>query len=115
MKSEDIPVEFPEVPHDLKIDGIGRSLRILRDELGMDGADLAAELGVDASTLSKYERGKRAIPFSLFIRLADVTKQSPIALLIWCMRERFPEIGNTSNDISAFLQDALRRLERNLS
>lgn len=98
--------------NDLKIEGIGHSLKCLRDELGLEGQELAAAIKINASTLSKYENGKRAIPFSLFLRLSQVTNQDPLALLVWCMRGRFPELGDSSNDITQFLHDALRRLEQ---
>lgn len=103
------------LPEELKLDGFGPSLRSLRDHIGEDGAELAEKLGIDASTLSKYERGKRAVPFRLVVQLAAIIGESPIALLVWCMRDRFPELGDSSNEMSAFLADALAHLEKKLA
>ena len=98
----------------LRIDGLGTAMKQLRCDLGLDGSSFASNLGIDASTLSKYECEKRGIPFEIFERMAGFTGQSPVALLVWCMRNRFPELGRSSNEIADFLREAILLLEKRI-
>ena len=44
-------------------------LHSLRNRLGLTLDEMAAELRIDGSTLSRYERGKRPIPENLVVLL----------------------------------------------
>lgn len=46
-------------------------LRDLREDKDLKQADLVAILGMHKTTYTNYEQGKREIPFSLAIRLAE--------------------------------------------
>jgi transcriptional regulator with XRE-family HTH domain len=98
----------------LRLDGLGAALRDLRNALQLSGPAFAEKLDIDVGTLSKYELDRRAIPFSLIEDIAAVTGQSASAILIWCMRRRFSELGDSFADSSSFLHTALQKLERSL-
>jgi|694.fasta_scaffold129395_3 transcriptional regulator with XRE-family HTH domain len=96
----------------MKIDGIGLAVREFRTMHGYsDGAAFATLLAIDANTLSKYETGKQPFPFELLESIAKLLGKSPVAILVWCMRSRFPEIGGSSFEISDFVVEALAELE----
>ena len=48
-----------------------RRLRDLREDHDMTQDELVAKLGMHKTTYTNYEQGKREIPFSLAIRLAE--------------------------------------------
>ncbi|MCS7175654.1 helix-turn-helix domain-containing protein [Pseudothermotoga sp.] len=49
---------------------IGKKIRELRTKLGISQAELAKRLGVDQTTVSYYERDKRAITISMLYKIA---------------------------------------------
>ena len=99
----------------LKLDGLGAQLRRFREGMEMPGPQFAKALDIDTSTLSKYELNRRAIPLSLIEKVAKLAKQPTTAVLIWCIRERFPEVGNSPSEVANFLDGALRRLEADMN
>ena len=80
----------------------------------MPGPQFAEALDIDTSTLSKYELNRRAIPLSLIEKVAKLAKLPATAILIWCIRERFPELGTSPTDVANFLDGALRQLESSI-
>ena len=87
----------------MKLDGIGSALKELREQSGLTTAALAEELGIDQSTLSKYENGRRAVPLSLLEDIASVLGQPPVAVVAWCLKERFPELAEPKSKVSKLL------------
>ena len=51
-------------------------LKELRQERDLSQQELAKLLGVSRATYSRYENGKREIPLTLLIKLADIFKTS---------------------------------------
>ena len=103
--------EEQRLPDSLKLDGLGNQLRNLRERLEMRGPQFAEAIGIDPSTLSKYELNRRAIPLPLIEKVAEVANQPASAVLVWFIRERFPELGTSPSEVAKFLHVALRRLE----
>lgn len=59
-------------PLDKKVQtDILKSLIQIRKEKRIDQKELLSSLGVIASTLSRYETGKREMPFSVLLKYAD--------------------------------------------
>lgn len=51
---------------------IGEKIRKAREEAGWTLSELADELGVSVSTLSRLETGERRMPYDLVEKIADV-------------------------------------------
>jgi len=51
---------------------VGRRIRGKRRALGLGVDDLAAALGVEASTIEAYEHGTERVPSELLIRLGEI-------------------------------------------
>lgn len=95
----------------IKLDGLGEPLRQFRLKLDVTWEEFARTLGVDGSTLGKYERNERSLPLDVLEKAADYAGQPPSAVLVWCIRERYPELGRSPSEVAAFLNDALAALE----
>lgn len=50
-------------------------LKLALMEVGMSQCDLAEELGIDDTLLSKYIRGRRPIPHSVAQRISEVLQR----------------------------------------
>ena len=50
---------------------IGNMIRILREEKGKKQETLAEDLGIERTTLSNYEIGRRAIPLDILKKVAE--------------------------------------------
>ncbi len=55
------------------MENIGQRLREVRTELGLNGKDFAARLGVNLQTLYRYERGQRIPDFSFVQMVSSLT------------------------------------------
>jgi transcriptional regulator with XRE-family HTH domain len=60
---------------------IGSRLKETRAKRGVQQKDLAAQLGMDQSALSRYERGEMRLPSSLLARIARALKVSSDEIL----------------------------------
>lgn len=60
---------------------IGARLREARTKRGIQQKDLAAQLGLEQSALSRYERGEMRLPSSLLARIARALKVSSDEIL----------------------------------
>jgi transcriptional regulator with XRE-family HTH domain len=61
---------------DADLIALGRALRALRDRAGMTQEQLAALLGMDATYISRIERGRRGVQWltvQRFLRALDAT------------------------------------------
>ena len=58
-----------------------RNLKTLRKEVGMSQSDLANALGIERSTIAKYETGDRYPDIEMLCKIADVLKVSTDELL----------------------------------
>jgi transcriptional regulator with XRE-family HTH domain len=57
---------------------IGQRLRDVRLSSGVSQEELAQRLGIERVSLSRYETGQRAIPFSALLAISDIL-QRPIS------------------------------------
>jgi transcriptional regulator with XRE-family HTH domain len=57
------------IPYDIQEKTPGEELRLLRRTLGLSQEKLATKLGVDPSTLWRWEKGKRTPPRHVLLRL----------------------------------------------
>jgi Zn-dependent peptidase ImmA (M78 family)/DNA-binding XRE family transcriptional regulator len=60
---------------------LGARIRALREAVGLQAQELAAEVGLDPTALSKIENGRRAVKSAELARIADALRLSPLALL----------------------------------
>lgn len=60
---------------------VGARIRQLREAAGIQARDLAAQIGLDPTALSKIENGHRAVKSAELARIADALRISPLALL----------------------------------
>ena len=60
---------------------IGERIRQLRKQAKLSQTQLALLLGIDHSTISKYERGERKVPMDMLVPLAKTLKVSTDYLL----------------------------------
>jgi Zn-dependent peptidase ImmA (M78 family)/DNA-binding XRE family transcriptional regulator len=60
---------------------VGTRVRQLREAVGLQAQDLATRVGLDPTTISKIENGKRAIKAAELARIAEALNVSPLALL----------------------------------
>ena len=60
---------------------IGDRIKLLRKEMELTQTQLAQRLGVDRSTISKYECGERQIPIGSLVPLAKILRVSTDYLL----------------------------------
>ena len=60
---------------------LSTQLRVELVERGMDQKDLAAALGIESATLSRYLKGHRSMPMPTFFRTAEVLGLSPRELM----------------------------------
>lgn len=71
-----------------------------RREMGLTQAQLAEALGVDAETLSRFERGKHLPSLKTLEKLASLLVVPMAALLA----ERAPEVEDDAHRISAWMR-----------
>jgi Zn-dependent peptidase ImmA (M78 family)/transcriptional regulator with XRE-family HTH domain len=60
---------------------LGGRIRALRERAGLQGQELAAEIGLDPSAMSNIERGKRQVKTDELAKIATALRVSPLALL----------------------------------
>lgn len=60
---------------------IGDRIKLLRKEMELSQVQLAQRLGVDRSTISKYECGERQVPIGSIVPLAKILRVSTDFLL----------------------------------
>jgi transcriptional regulator with XRE-family HTH domain len=60
---------------------LGERIAQAREALGLDQADVAAQLGVNVNTYGSWERAYRLIPLTDFVRLCRALHQRPAQLL----------------------------------
>ncbi len=66
---------------------LGKTLSRFRKKSGITQRELAAELNVDPTTISQYERGHRTFPIELLEPTCDC-----LGISIWdFLKETFPE------------------------
>lgn len=53
---------------------VGAAIRVERMRAGLKQEELAAAVGVDRTTLSRYESGSRSIPIGLLVQIAYVLR-----------------------------------------
>jgi transcriptional regulator with XRE-family HTH domain len=71
-----------EAPMETTIDAqVGERLRAARLRVVLTQGELASALGVDRSTVAKWESGERAMTVSTLTRAAQVLRIPPAALL----------------------------------
>ena len=69
---------------------IGERIKGLRLELGITQKELGEKIGVEKSTINKYELGKIAIPYKKIEKIAAALETTPAS------EEVFPSIVVTS-------------------
>jgi len=89
----------------LRLPGVGTALRELRERAGLSAATLAEQIGIDQSTLSKYENGRRAVPLGVLENIAEALGQPPVAVVAWCLKKRFPELAEPKTKIARLLSE----------
>jgi Zn-dependent peptidase ImmA (M78 family)/DNA-binding XRE family transcriptional regulator len=60
---------------------LGRRIRALREQAGMQSQELASRLGIDPSAMSNIERGRRSVKTGELMKIAEALSVSPLALL----------------------------------
>jgi Zn-dependent peptidase ImmA (M78 family)/transcriptional regulator with XRE-family HTH domain len=60
---------------------VGARIRRIREAAGVRGQELATQVGIDPTVLSKIENGRRAVKSSDLTRIAEALHVSPLALL----------------------------------
>ncbi|MDR2355604.1 MAG: helix-turn-helix domain-containing protein [Clostridiales Family XIII bacterium] len=69
------------IPGEIDLGTIGERIRALRKKKGMSQKALAARIGIQESTLSRYENDKRTYQWDGLLRLADALDTSVDYLL----------------------------------
>lgn len=62
---------------------IGERIKGLRLELGITQKELGEKIGVEKSTINKYELGKIAIPYKKIEKIAAALETTPAYLMGW--------------------------------
>lgn len=76
---------------------LGERIRLLREMKGWTQGDLERESGVEQSSISNYESGKRAgVPLANIMRIADALG-SPIQFLAYGREWKKPESSSGLN------------------
>lgn len=60
---------------------ISTQIKVELVEHGMDQKDLAAAVGIESATLSRYMTGKRSMPMPTFFAVAEALGLSPQVLM----------------------------------
>lgn len=55
----------------IDLNGVGVRVRALRESLDLTGADFATAIGIDPSSLSKIEQGKKALRAEMAFQIAE--------------------------------------------
>lgn len=75
MMGMDTHTDFPDLPLPQKADGAPERLRRWRAQWGLSQSQLAALLRVHTSSISRWENGRRRIPYHLWIALRGLTEE----------------------------------------
>ena len=70
------------------MDGLGETIRKLREEKGLPLRTVSAYLGIDQAILSKIERGQRNASREQVIKLADFFKVKEDDLLVFWLSDK---------------------------
>ena len=60
---------------------VGAAIRAGRLQAGIKQEELAAAIGLDRTTLSRYEAGNRSVPIGALLQIAYVLRAPPSALI----------------------------------
>lgn len=74
---------------------IGATLRATRPRAGVKQSELAAALGIDRTTLARYEGGSRSIPLPILLRICHVL-QTPLDDLLPDARLSAPQVASST-------------------
>ncbi|HAR7039696.1 TPA: helix-turn-helix transcriptional regulator [Staphylococcus aureus] len=83
---------------------IGKLIKQLRKENNVNLTDFAIKIGVNKSTLSRYENGSRKIPMEDIAEIANALKVTPEYLLL---KNRQPENDDEVQHRAAHLEGEL--------
>ena len=85
---------------------IGERIKGLRLELGVTQKELGEKIGVEKSTINKYELGKIAIPYKKIEKIAAALETTPAYLMGW------EEEDKTKDEIDREAQEMLDAYNR---
>jgi transcriptional regulator with XRE-family HTH domain len=87
--------EWCDMAKGLTIDGAGKALARLREELGLNVTEAAIAFGTDKGLISRYENNKVAAPEHYLAALAKCLKRSTTAIVLECLKERDPLLAGS--------------------
>jgi len=85
----------PSDAGNLKLTGVGRTIRQLREQAGLSQAELSRRLGWAAGKLSKYETNHLALSLEVIEEIARVLEQRPDVVVLRCLQHRYPALGTS--------------------
>jgi transcriptional regulator with XRE-family HTH domain len=100
------------VRDELHVTSAGEAIRSLRLQAGLSLNDLAGRLGWDKGRLSKIENGHLALTLSVIEKIAEALDQSPLSIVVACLRERYPDLASRNSKAGRILDDLTRELSR---
>lgn len=102
----------PTTPLDLlpKFDSAGEVVRALRERAGLSLSELADRVGVDKSSLSKYENNQLSVSFSVLERIAGGLGVSPLLVLMKCLKHRYPSLRRPNSKVGALVGELVSEL-----
>lgn len=58
-----------------------RALKIAIQDSGKTQLEVATEVGIEYSTISRYLNGRRDLPYPVFVRIAEAANVEPLSIL----------------------------------
>jgi len=98
------------VTRDLYIRSAGAVIREQRERAGLTLSALADRIGWNRSRLHKYENNDLALSFEAIEELARGLGQPPLALVLECLRFRFPQLRDEKSKTAKLLRQLVEAL-----
>jgi len=95
-----------------KIDSAGEAIRAMRVEQGLSVQQLAERIGWDKGRLSKFENNKLALSLPVIEKIARALEMSPAAIVLRCLKVRYPYLAAERSEIGKLLDKLIARLPK---
>ena len=82
----------------------------MRERAGLSLSELADRVGVDKSSLSKYENNQLSMSFSVLERVSAGLGVSPLLVLVQCLRHRYPSLRRPNSKVGALVNELVSEL-----
>jgi len=96
-----------------KIESAGAVIRRVREEVGFSLSELADRVGMDKSSLSKYENDQLSMSLPVLDRIAEGLGIPPLVLLFECLKHRYPMLRRSGSKIGGLVESLVSELTRN--